>query len=67
MDHAKDTDVVMPMYNLIEYSDSCSKTSGSMWQYSRHEPFIGDNVNIIDVPDKPDSTSFNYKKKLQVK
>ena len=23
----------MPMYNLIEYSDNCSKTSGGLWQY----------------------------------
>ena len=28
-------DVVMPMYNLIEYSHSYSKTSGSLWQYYR--------------------------------
>ena len=28
VDHAKDNDVVMPMYNLIEYSDNYSKTSG---------------------------------------
>ena len=25
----------MPMYNLIEYSDAYSKTSGSLWQYYR--------------------------------
>ena len=35
IDNAKDIDVVMPMYNLIEYSDSYSKTSGSLWQYYR--------------------------------
>ena len=34
-DNAKDIDVVMPMYNLIEYSDNYSKTSGSLWQYYR--------------------------------
>ena len=28
-DNAKDTDIVMPMHNLIEYSDNYSKTSGS--------------------------------------
>ena len=28
MDNAKDLDVVMPMYDLIEYSDIYSKTSG---------------------------------------
>ena len=30
IDNAKDTDIVMPMYNLIEYSDNYSKTSGSL-------------------------------------
>ena len=35
VDNAKDIDVVMPMYNLTEYSDSYSKTSGSLWQYYR--------------------------------
>ena len=33
VDNAKDIDIVMPMYNLIEHSDSYSKTSGSFWQY----------------------------------
>ena len=28
----------MPMYNLTEYSDNYSKTSGSLWQYYRDEP-----------------------------
>ena len=32
IDIAKDMDIVMPMYNLIEYSDNYSKTSGSLWQ-----------------------------------
>ena len=31
IDHTKDIDIVMPMYNLIEYSDNYSKTSGSLW------------------------------------
>ena len=31
IDNAYDIDIVMPMYNLIEYSDSYSKTSGSLW------------------------------------
>ena len=30
IDNAKDIDIVMPMYNLIEYSDNYSKTSGSL-------------------------------------
>ena len=28
----------MPVFNLIEYSDNYSKTSGSVWQYYRDEP-----------------------------
>ena len=42
IDNAKDIDIVMPMYNLIEYSDNYAKTSGSLWQYFRDEP--NDNV-----------------------
>ena len=30
VDNAKDIDIVMPMYNLIEYSDNYAKTSGSL-------------------------------------
>ena len=30
IDNAKDIDIVMPMYNLIEYSDNYAKTSGSL-------------------------------------
>ena len=41
-DNAKDIDNVMPMYNLIEYSDNYAKTSGSLWQYFRDEP--DDNI-----------------------
>ena len=33
VDKAKDIDIVIPMYSLIEYSDTYSKTSGSLWQY----------------------------------
>ena len=32
VDNAKDIDIVMPMYNLIKYSDNYAKTSGSLWQ-----------------------------------
>ena len=34
LDNAKGLDIVMAMYNLIEYSDNYSKTSGSLWQYT---------------------------------
>ena len=33
IDNAHDIDIVMPMYNLTEYRDNYSKTSGSLFQY----------------------------------
>ena len=44
IDNAKDIDIVMAVYNLIEYSDNYSKTSGSLWQYYKDEP----NDNLAD-------------------
>ena len=40
----------MQMYNLIEYSDNYSKTSGILWHYYRNDP----NGNIVN------SESFKY-------
>ena len=37
-DNAEDSDVVMPMYNLLEYSKNYRKTTGSLWNYYRDEP-----------------------------
>ena len=54
IDNAKDIDIVMPMYNLIEYGDNYSKTSGSLWQYYRDEP----NENLAN------SESFKSKIKI---
>ena len=44
IDNAHDIDIVMPMYNLIEYSDNYSKTSGSLWQYHKDDP----NDNLVN-------------------
>ena len=54
IDNAKDIDIIMPMYNLIEYSDNYAKTKGSLWQYFRYEP----NDNLAD------SESFQSKIKI---
>ena len=54
VDNAKDIDIVMPMYNFIEYSDNYAKTSGSLWQYYRDEP----NNSLAD------SESFKFKVKI---
>ena len=39
IDNAQDIDIVMSMYKLIEYSDNYSKTSGSLWQYCKDDPY----------------------------
>ena len=47
VDNAKDIDILMPMYNLIEHSDNYSKTSGSLWQYCKDIPAVDNNNNGI--------------------
>ena len=37
MYHAEDLGIVMPMYNLLEYSGNYSIISGSLWNYFRDE------------------------------
>ena len=49
--NAKDIDIVMPMYNLIEYSDNYSKTSGS----------YGNTIKIIQIITQPDLNNLNLK------
>ena len=38
VENAKGIDIVMPMYNLIEHSDNCARTSGGLWKYFRDKP-----------------------------
>ena len=38
IDNAEDLDVVMSMYNLLEYSKNYRKTTGSLWNYFKDEP-----------------------------
>ena len=52
IDNAEDLDVVIPMYNLLEYSKNYKKTTGSLWNYYRDEPSNSLSTN---------SESFNYK------
>ena len=43
VDDAKDIDILVPIYNLLEYSDNYSKTSGSLWQYCKDIPAVNNN------------------------
>ena len=37
IDEADFINITIPMYNLIEYSDNYSDTTGSLWQFKRDE------------------------------
>ena len=52
IDNTEDLDVVMPMYNLLEYSKNYRKTTSSLWNYYRDEP---------SDPLSSSSESFKYK------
>ena len=54
IDNTQDIDIVMPMYNLIEYNDNYSKTCGSLWQCYKDDP----NDNTVQ------SESFKSKIKI---
>ena len=58
IDDAEHINITIPMYNLIEYSDNYSDTSGNLWQFKRDE-IIG-NINLANNT----SSSFKYKSNL---
>ena len=57
-------DIVMPMYNLLEYSKSCRKTVGSLYNYYRDE--LNDDANLNNFANNKvvSSNSFQYKNKI---
>ena len=64
IDNAKDIDIVMPMYNLIEYSDNYAKTIGSLWQYCKDIPARNNNNNIVVFTENNTTDSFKFKAKI---
>ena len=64
IDNAKDIDIVMPMYNLIEYSDNYEKTTGSLWQYCKDIPALDANDEIVVFTGNNVTDSFNFKAKI---
>ena len=59
----------MPTYNLLEYSDNYSMTSGSLWNYYRNEVDDDENEtggsgNKINSNKIATSKSFKYKTKI---
>ena len=64
VDNAECIDTVMPMYNLIEYSNNYSKTSGSLWQYCKDIPAVNNAGDIVDFNGANATDSFNFKTKI---
>ena len=63
--NAKDIDIVMSMYNLIEYSDNYAKTTGSLWQYYKDIPARNNNNNeIVHFTANNFTDSFHFKVKF---
>ena len=60
IDDTENLDLLMPMYNLIEYSPNYSETTGSLWLYSKYEAA---NFNA-DIANTNNFKSFRYKAKL---
>ena len=61
VDDARGIDVVIPEYNLVEYSNTFSKASGGLWQYYRYEPALDNINNTIDFPaDNNNSISLKF-------
>ena len=62
--NAKGIDIVMTMYNLIEYSDHYSKTSRSLWQYCKDIPAVNNNGEIVDFSVNNLIDLFNFEAKI---
>ena len=60
IENAENLDIVMPMYNFLEYSKNYSKTPGSLWNYYKDEPNNPPHNNYNADP-ITNSASFKYK------
>ena len=56
VDYADFINIAMPMYNLTEYSDNYSDSSGSLWGFKRDE--VTENADVTNDNNTP---SFKYK------
>ena len=61
VDTAENLDIVMPMYNMLEYSDIYQDSSATLYQYKRYEPPEANTINDLTTNT---SSSFKYKVEL---
>ena len=64
IEDADDLDIVMPMYNLLEYSKNYRKTIGSLYNYYRDELSNNANDNNFNNIKVVNSNTFKYKNKI---
>ena len=64
IEDAEDLDVVIPMYNLLEYSKNYRKTIGSFYNYYRDELSNDDDDNNFNNIKVVNSNTFKYKNKI---
>ena len=64
IEDADDLDIVIPMYNLLEYSKNYRKTIGSLYNYYRDELNNGADNNNFANNNVVSSNTFNYKNKI---
>ena len=64
IDNAKDIDIVMLMYNLIEYSDNYARTTGSLGQYFKDIPARNANGDIAIFAENNTTDSFKFKARI---
>ena len=64
IEDADDLDIVIPMYNLLEYSRNYRKTIGSLYNYYRDELSDDADDNNFDNIKVVNSEAFKYKNKI---
>ena len=64
IEDADNLDIVMPMYNLLEYSKNNRKTIGSLYNYYRDELSDDNNPNEFPNTNVVNSNTFKYKNKI---
>ena len=61
VDNAENIETVLPIYNLIEYSDNYFVTSWSLWQYCKDIPAVNNNGDVVDFNGTSATNGFNSK------
>ena len=64
IDNAEYPDILIPMYNLIEYSDNYSKTFGSLWKYCEDISAVNNAGKIFEFTATNTTDSFKFKTKI---